>query len=127
MLLAAAALAAGAAADGSRAPEEQLGAKAALLAVDLYRDHLSGAADLLGARCRLRPTCSTYAREVLEDHGWVRGGWLTARRLLRCGPWTPAGTDDPPPLRPPVPARKLGGGRGAEPCDSRSNSDPSSS
>jgi putative membrane protein insertion efficiency factor len=37
--------------------------------------------------CRYWPTCSTYALEALEAHGAVRGGWLTARRLLRCHPW----------------------------------------
>ncbi len=126
-LLVAAALAAWAVADASRPPEDQLGARAALLAVDLYREHLSGAADILGGRCRLRPTCSSYARAVIGDHGWVRGGWLAACRLVRCGPWTPAGTHDPPPLRRPAPARTLDAGRGEEPCDSRSNSDPSSS
>ena len=37
--------------------------------------------------CRYWPTCSTYALEALEAHGSVRGGWLAARRLLRCHPW----------------------------------------
>ncbi|HJV09618.1 MAG TPA: membrane protein insertion efficiency factor YidD [Acidimicrobiales bacterium] len=37
--------------------------------------------------CRYWPTCSEYALEALAAHGAVRGGWLTARRLLRCHPW----------------------------------------
>ena len=37
--------------------------------------------------CRYWPTCSDYALEALELHGALRGGWLTARRLLRCHPW----------------------------------------
>lgn len=37
--------------------------------------------------CRYWPTCSQYALEAMEAHGALRGGWLTARRLLRCHPW----------------------------------------
>jgi putative membrane protein insertion efficiency factor len=36
--------------------------------------------------CRYWPTCSEYALEALEEHGALRGGWLTVRRLLRCHP-----------------------------------------
>jgi len=50
--------------------------------------------------CRMNPTCSVYAIQVLHDHGALRGGWLTFRRLLRCGPWTPWRTKDPPPPGP---------------------------
>jgi len=50
----------------------------------------------LGARCRFTPTCSDYALAVIMRHGAVRGGWLTAKRLARCGPWTPMGTVDLP-------------------------------
>jgi len=49
--------------------------------------------------CRFSPSCSEYVRESLETHGLLRGGWLGARRLLRCHPWNPGGFD-PPPRRP---------------------------
>ncbi|MGA1266505.1 MAG: membrane protein insertion efficiency factor YidD [Phycisphaerales bacterium] len=50
----------------------------------------------LGGRCRFAPSCSHYAIEALHRHGAVRGGWLSARRLLRCHPWGGCG-DDPVP------------------------------
>ena len=36
--------------------------------------------------CRYVPTCSSYALEALEVHGFVRGSWLSIRRLGRCHP-----------------------------------------
>lgn len=48
--------------------------------------------------CRYVPSCSSYALEALEEHGAVRGSWLTARRLCRCQPWGGLGVD-PVPVR----------------------------
>jgi uncharacterized protein len=53
---------------------------------------------LLGPSCRFHPTCSSYACVCLRDHGALRGGWLTVRRLSRCHPWHPGGLDLPPPI-----------------------------
>lgn len=49
--------------------------------------------------CRFYPSCSHYAVVALERHGLFRGGWLAARRLARCHPWTAGGIDDVPPVR----------------------------
>ncbi|MFH0764861.1 MAG: membrane protein insertion efficiency factor YidD [Calditrichota bacterium] len=51
---------------------------------------------LLGAHCRFYPTCSQYARESLNRHGFIHGSYLSLRRLLRCGPWHPGGHDPVP-------------------------------
>ena len=51
----------------------------------------------VGHGCRFQPTCSAYALEALERHGALRGGWLAARRLLRCHPFGAAGFDPVPP------------------------------
>ena len=51
---------------------------------------------LLPPACRFHPSCSEYAEEALERHGAWRGGWLSARRLCRCGPWSAGGHDPVP-------------------------------
>jgi uncharacterized protein len=51
---------------------------------------------LLPKSCRFLPTCSDYAAEAIATHGALRGGWLAARRLLRCHPWGAWGYDPVP-------------------------------
>ncbi len=65
----------------------------------LLRGYRYGLSPLLPASCRFHPSCSAYAEEALERHGVLKGGWLAARRLCRCGPWHAGGFD-------PVPARR---------------------
>ena len=51
--------------------------------------------------CRFSPSCSVYALQALNQHGPVKGLWLTARRLARCHPITWLGGSsglDPVPL-----------------------------
>ncbi len=83
--------------DVSRAPGRQVTARAARAAIHLYQHSASPVLARLGVRCRFQPTCSVYADEALRKHGLLSGGWLSVKRLARCGPWTPMGTVDPVP------------------------------
>ncbi len=60
------------------------------------------------ATCRFQPTCSEYARQAVERHGGARGGWLAARRLLRCHPFGGQGYDPVPEADPPGSRRAVG-------------------
>jgi uncharacterized protein len=51
---------------------------------------------LMAPTCRFTPSCSEYASQAIERHGVLRGGWLSAKRLLRCNPWNPGGYDPAP-------------------------------
>ena len=87
------------AADLSRAPEAQATTRVVLYAIDIYQATLSPLYARAGIMCRFKPTCSHYGEAVIREFGVVRGGWKAVRRVLRCGPWTPMGTDDPPPVK----------------------------
>lgn len=47
----------------------------------------------IGNQCRFYPSCSHYAEEAIETHGFVKGAYLTLRRLLKCHPWHSGGID----------------------------------
>lgn len=82
--------------DVSRAPADQLSARVLLGAIHLYQATLSPRMGSLGVRCRFQPTCSHYGEGAIRKYGAWTGSWKTLWRILRCGPWTPAGTVDPP-------------------------------
>lgn len=47
--------------------------------------------------CRYIPSCSEYARQAVEKYGAAKGGWLAARRILRCHPFSRRDPYDPVP------------------------------
>lgn len=68
-------------------------ARAVVFLIQLYRHMVS---PLRPATCRFMPTCSQYAVDALTEYGLVRGGWLAAVRLAKCGPWHRGGWDPIP-------------------------------
>jgi putative membrane protein insertion efficiency factor len=51
---------------------------------------------LYGDVCRYYPSCSHYAVQAIQQHGVIRGFWLSTRRIARCHPWAEGGVDDVP-------------------------------
>ncbi len=43
--------------------------------------------------CRYTPTCSEYAIEAIERRGVVVGGFLAAKRVISCNPFSRGGYD----------------------------------
>lgn len=67
------------------------------LAIKLIHVYRYLASPWVGNQCRFYPTCSHYAEEALKAHGFLKGGYLSARRLIKCHPWHPGGMDPVPP------------------------------
>lgn len=79
-----------------RPPEKQLSARLLIGGIDLYQATLSKKMPAMGVSCRFTLTCSHYAEGAIRKSGALVGSLRAAWRILRCGPWTPAGTVDPP-------------------------------
>jgi hypothetical protein len=50
----------------------------------------------LPSRCRYIPSCSHYGYEAIQQHGVLKGAWLTLKRLGRCHPFGGQGYDPVP-------------------------------
>lgn len=61
--------------------------------IRFYQKHIS---PFRAPCCRFIPTCSEYALEAYEKYGFFKGSYLTAKRLLRCHPFSKGGYDPLP-------------------------------
>ncbi|MGB6361434.1 MAG: membrane protein insertion efficiency factor YidD [Thermoanaerobaculia bacterium] len=82
--------------DLTRPPREQWSARLLLGGIHTYQRILSPALGRAGVTCRFEPSCSHYAAASIRKHGALVGSWRGTWRVVRCGPWKPAGTVDPP-------------------------------
>lgn len=64
--------------------------KIALLPILLYQYCIS---PLMAPSCRFHPTCSEYSKIAIQEHGIIRGSFLSIKRILRCNPWGGYGID----------------------------------
>ncbi|MGI5887943.1 MAG: membrane protein insertion efficiency factor YidD [Oscillospiraceae bacterium] len=70
--------------------------KIAVFLIRLYQKYIS---PMLGKNCRYIPTCSEYAVQAIQIHGFFAGSWLAFKRILRCNPWGGSGYDPVPPKK----------------------------
>ncbi|WP_409227357.1 membrane protein insertion efficiency factor YidD [Gudongella sp. SC589] len=48
---------------------------------------------LTGNNCRFYPTCSEYSLQAYKKYGFIKGSYLSAKRILRCNPFNEGGYD----------------------------------
>ena len=68
--------------------------KSLIFLIKVYRKIISA---LKGRpTCIYTPTCSQYAIEALEKYGFMKGSFLSIKRILRCHPFAKGGYDPVP-------------------------------
>ncbi|MDX9917496.1 MAG: membrane protein insertion efficiency factor YidD [Gudongella sp.] len=48
---------------------------------------------LTGKNCRFYPTCSEYSLQAYTKYGFLKGSYLSTRRILKCHPFHEGGYD----------------------------------
>jgi len=76
-----------------RAPARLL----AIFVIGVIRAYQVTIGRLLPDRCRFYPSCSSYAISAIKLNGPIIGAGQAVWRLLRCGPWTAGGIEEPRP------------------------------
>ena len=71
-----------------------------LLLIRLIKGYKFLVSPLLGHTCRYLPTCSEYSIEALKTFGFIKGLFLSLKRILSCHP-----------------IKFLGGGEGFDPVN----------
>lgn len=62
----------------------------------VYKKTISPLFRFLGVNCRFYPTCADYSMEAFKKHGFLKGFWLSTKRVGRCHPWGGSGIDEVP-------------------------------
>lgn len=62
-------------------------------AVGLVRFYQLYISPLKGPTCRFYPTCSSYSIQAFKKYGFLKGLWLTIKRVSKCHPFHPGGYD----------------------------------
>jgi uncharacterized protein len=71
-----------------------------VISVKLIKTYKFLISPLLGNSCRYLPTCSDYSIQALKTHGFLKGSFVSLKRVLSCHP-----------------IKFLGGGDGFDPVD----------
>tara|TARA_B100000497_G_C7618440_1_gene371526 strand:- start:390 stop:641 length:252 start_codon:yes stop_codon:yes gene_type:complete len=71
-----------------------------IISIKLIKGYKFLISPLLGNSCRYLPTCSDYSIEALKTFGFLKGTFISLKRILSCHP-----------------IKFLGGGDGFDPID----------
>ena len=61
--------------------------------IKFYKKHISILFEKYGVKCKFYPTCSEYAMEALEKYGFLKGIFLSIKRIFKCNPFSKGGYD----------------------------------
>jgi putative membrane protein insertion efficiency factor len=63
------------------------------VSIALIKGYRRFVSPMLPPSCRFTPSCSLYTLQAIEKYGLLKGGFMGARRLLRCHPFSEGGFD----------------------------------
>jgi putative membrane protein insertion efficiency factor len=63
------------------------------VAIASIRGYQFIASPWVGNQCRFYPSCSNYAIDAYQHYGFIKGSWLSTKRILKCNPWHSGGID----------------------------------
>lgn len=66
------------------------------LLIGFFRFYQKFISPLKPPSCRFYPTCSQYGVQAVERYGFLKGGWLTMKRIVKCHPFHRGGFDPVP-------------------------------
>ena len=61
-----------------------------IIIIKAYKRYIS---PILPDSCRFYPSCSQYAIDAIQKHGFMRGAVIASYRILRCNPFNKGGYD----------------------------------
>lgn len=67
--------------------------------VFLIRVYQVAISPLFPPACRFTPSCSHYSIEALQKHGFLKGSWLSIKRIASCRPYGRSGYDPVPEIK----------------------------
>uniref|UniRef100_A0A7C3NHF9 Putative membrane protein insertion efficiency factor n=1 Tax=candidate division WOR-3 bacterium TaxID=2052148 RepID=A0A7C3NHF9_UNCW3 len=64
--------------------------KIVIFFIQIYRKFIS---PLFPPTCRFTPTCSEYSLQAYKKYNFFKASFLSAKRILRCNPFSKGGED----------------------------------
>ncbi|SFF60349.1 hypothetical protein SAMN05216353_1034 [Halobacillus alkaliphilus] len=64
--------------------------------IGLIQFYRKGISPFFPPSCRFQPTCSEYGLEAFKRFGFLKGSYLTIKRILKCHPFHRGGFDPVP-------------------------------
>lgn len=65
----------------------------AVMLIKIYKMFISS---IFPPSCRFYPSCSDYSIQAFLKYGFLKGLWLSIKRIIRCNPFNPGGIDEVP-------------------------------
>ena len=67
--------------------------KFVVMCIKFYKKNISIFFEKNGVKCKFYPTCSEYSLQAFEKYGFLKGIFLSLKRIIKCNPFNKGGYD----------------------------------